>query len=167
MWNMATFDPIFEFEDVPPSPESTTPSRLGSTPADNSPERSECDTSPSDNTGTPASNPSLAACDLTGSRDSSGEPQTPLLGQRQRAAKAFDSTQEANWVSHRVRLKPSEHDALLVISKLSPAQREMWTDAMLLKINQRLEAVTPADAQWTISQNLKVACLRFFTFSIH
>ncbi|OSD08228.1 hypothetical protein PYCCODRAFT_1462505 [Trametes coccinea BRFM310] len=151
---MATFD---GFEDVPPPPESATPSRLSSSAADDSPEQSERGTSPSDNTGPSSRDPSLpVASDLTGSRASSGEPQTPLAGQRRRAAEAFDLTQEANWASRRVRLKPSEHDALLTISKLSPAQREMWTDAMLLKMNQRLEAIAPADAQWTISQNLKV-----------
>ncbi|CDO77296.1 hypothetical protein BN946_scf184753.g46 [Trametes cinnabarina] len=164
---MATFDAIFEFEDVPPPSESTTPSRLSSSAADDSPEQSERGTSPSDNTGPSGRDPSLpVASDLTGSRASSGEPQTPLAGQRRHAAEAFDLTQEANWASRRVRLKPSEHDALLAISKLSPAQREMWTDAMLLKMNQRLEAIAPADAQWTISQNLKVDKIEQYTNAV-
>ncbi|KAI8995713.1 hypothetical protein BD414DRAFT_409931 [Trametes punicea] len=77
------------------------------------------------------------------------------LGHRRSASEAFDLTQDAHWASRRVRLRPADTDTLLCLSRLSPAQREMWSNAMLLKLNERLEIIAPADAQWAISENLK------------
>ncbi|KAI0819959.1 hypothetical protein BC628DRAFT_1399598 [Trametes gibbosa] len=94
------------------------------------------------------------------------EMSTPTLGRRHRAGEINeDLTQHADWAARRVRLKTSGTQELKKIAQLNPAQREVLTMALLLKLSEKIEAIIPADAQWTMSENLKEK-IEQYTFAV-
>ncbi|KAI0644716.1 hypothetical protein C8Q79DRAFT_791561 [Trametes meyenii] len=146
---MSAFTPVFDFEDLIPIPSSPTRSDHGSPSGDNV-------DSLEHGTGNESTHSASASRTTTPTLDGNAHQLcTTSQGQQRRAEDAFDLTQDADWAARRVRLKPADADTLRGVAQLSPSQREFWTNAMLLKIRERLEIIIPADAQWTMSENLK------------
>ncbi|KAL6302043.1 hypothetical protein BKA93DRAFT_827851 [Sparassis latifolia] len=92
---------------------------------------------------------------VSSSRENSTSPTTAATLRTSSKWPAEDLTQFASLAAHRVRLKPAGEKELDRVSKLSLAERAMWTCAHMLKIEEHLEAIQPADAQWDLPRTLK------------
>ncbi|TFY60328.1 hypothetical protein EVJ58_g5222 [Rhodofomes roseus] len=78
---------------------------------------------------------------------------TLSAGQKRRAED--DLIQYAERTARRVRLRPAGQQELQDVARLSPDERSVWLAARLLKNEQHLEVIQPADAQWLLPKGLK------------
>ncbi|KAI0364689.1 hypothetical protein BV20DRAFT_983058 [Pilatotrama ljubarskyi] len=154
---MATAAPLFNYEDIPSPPPSTSsgnPAEQGPLPLITSSSSSSSTPSPEDEADNTIVFP---AADL--------ESRPATQAQRRRADEVEDLLQHAGWAARRVRLKPSGTEELKRFSQLDAGQREILNAALIIKLSERLETIIPADAQWSMSENLKDK-IEQYTFSV-
>ncbi|KAI0730236.1 hypothetical protein C8Q72DRAFT_951215 [Fomitopsis betulina] len=80
-------------------------------------------------------------------------PDDPPVSNRQPAED--DLVQYADQVARRVRLRPAGQQELRGLVMLTMDERIIWIAAHILRSEERLEAIQPADAQWVLPKLLK------------
>lgn len=80
-------------------------------------------------------------------------PGDPPVGNRQPVED--DLVQYADQVARRVRLKPAGQQELRGLAMLTMDERIIWIAAHILRSEERLEVIQPADAQWVLPKLLK------------
>ncbi|KAH9942015.1 hypothetical protein B0H21DRAFT_751758 [Amylocystis lapponica] len=78
---------------------------------------------------------------------------------------AEDLSQYAAAAGRRVRLKLDNQREAEQFSRLSSSQRQVWTAIHLLKLQEHLEAIQPADAKWNMPDTL-AAKIEHYTFAV-
>ncbi|EIW54555.1 uncharacterized protein TRAVEDRAFT_52251 [Trametes versicolor FP-101664 SS1] len=150
--------PLFSYDSIPEIPPPNNEDLLQRALTGSPPPSGDLD-------GSPATQSARLRSRTPSNDDLAVELVSSTPARRRRADEMDDLGQHAEWAAQHVRLKPAGAQELKRVAQLDRHQREILTTAMLLKLQEQIESIIPADAQWSISENLKEK-IELYTFTV-